>query len=492
MLAPAALTFGLACWGLGRPSMYGTETVTYRAAHLPMPSFLHLLSHVDAVHGVYYAFMHVMFLVGHGTVALRLPSTIAMATAVALTGRLAQRLTGSNRVALFAGLSMFTVPYLDRYAQGGRSYAIDTAAVLWCSLMLLRAMGATENAARCRWLAYGASLAVAGYLHEMTALVIISHGVTLWWARADRDVVRRWLRAVLGAVIAMVPIVILGALQVGQLGWIQPATFGAVWQLVAICFGPAVVVIAINLVLLTTGVATDPGLRRSSSGVTLVRFALPLLVLPPAIVLTESAFAHPFYGGARYFLYCIAGSALLVGAGLERAVRAVQRWQPTNRTGWVLGCAVMAVLLTLQWPLQERLRTASGAVQDTLALSVYLEHHARSGDGVIFLPRSFAAASFVYRNDYSALDDVAVATSPARSGTLYGTDKSPSAMRHAVVAESRMWLVGFGLPRYTTRPELVALEHDFHVVLVHRVTGVRITLFQRNGPASRDRHRYTQ
>jgi hypothetical protein len=56
------------------------------------------------------------------------------------------------------------------------------------------------------------------------------------------------------------------------------------------------------------------------SPVTLVMVALPLLLVPAALLLLESVVAHPLYVD-RYVLYGEAGAALLAGAGLARAGR---------------------------------------------------------------------------------------------------------------------------------------------------------------------------
>lgn len=489
--APSGLMLGLALWGLGRPSMYGTEAVTYWAARLPVHALLHVLRHVDAVHGLYYALMHIVFLFGGGTIALRLPSAIAMTGAVALTGVLARQLSGSNRVALFAGLSMTTIPFVDTYAQGGRSYAIDAAAVLITSYLLLRALrpmpGGTDQSRRW-WLAYGVALAVTGYLHEMTALVIVSHAVTLWWARTDRTRLRRWLVTVSCAVIALVPLIVVSALQQGQLSWVRPATFGTALSLVATYLGPSRIAMAVNGALIVVGAVANLRRYRSAPAITLVRFALPLLVLPPAVVLAESAITHPLYGGSRYFLYCAPGAALLVGAGIERVIRFVDQGR-VRGAAWLVGTAIMVALLALQWPLQQRLRTPQGAPQDMHALSVYVHEHAHHGDGILYVARPFSVGQLAFPSDFGAVRDLVVASSPERSGTLYGTIKGSAGLRRAVLAERRVWLVGVPPKRSAAPTELRALEDGFHATSHHHVIGAWITLYVRNRVTNQNRAR---
>lgn len=486
---PSVLMFGLALWGLGRPSMYGTEEVTYWAANLPLGGLLHVLAHVDVVHGLYYALMHVVFLFGSGTVALRVPSAIAMTVAVAVTAVLGRALSGSNRVAFFAGLAMTTIPYVDSYAQAGRSYAIDTAVVLVTSWLLLHALRrpGTVGSPRGRWLAYAAALTVSGYLHEMTTLVVLSHLVTLLWARVDRVQLRRWGLAVVGALIALAPLVFASVRQQSQLSWIRPSTFATGFELLANYLGPSRIAMAVNGVLIVVALAVGLSRDRGSRGVTLVRFALPLLVLPPAVAITESAITHPLYGGGRYFLYCVPGAALLVGAGAHQVTRVFdgRRLRTLGRpAAWLAGTAIMAALFALQWPLQQHQRTAQGQVQDMLGLSSFVQSHARPGDGILYEPRMYAEAPLAFPSYFRTVHDVALAVSPQRSGTLYGTTKSAAATRRAVLAERRVWLVGANPARRPRPRDVRLLGQNFLVAMRHRVKGATITLYVRTRPAA--------
>jgi mannosyltransferase len=427
--------------------------------------------------------MHLVFLVGSGTVALRLPSAVAMTVAVALTGVLGRALSGSNRVAFFAGLSMTTIPFVDSYAQAGRSYAIDTAAVLvtcWLLLHALRTPDAVGNPSR-RWLAYAAALTISGYLHEMTALVVLSHLVTLLWARVGRVQLRRWGVAVGCALLALGPLVLASAQQQSQLSWVHPTTFATAFELLASYLGPSRITMAINLALIVIGLAAGLAVDRGRRGVTLVRFALPLLVLPPATAITESAITHPLYGGGRYFLYCVPGAALLVGAGAQQVTRRLDDRRPRTvgrPAAWLAGTALMAALLVLQWPLQQHQRTARGQVQDMLALSAFIQGHARPGDGILYEPRVYAEAPLAFPGYFRTVHDVALAESPQRSGTLYGTTKSAAATRDAILAERRVWLVGPSAAR-PRPPDVRLLGQEFRAALRHRVKGAVITLYVR-------------
>nr|WP_249924736.1 glycosyltransferase family 39 protein [Streptomyces californicus] len=129
---PAAAALALGFWGIRRQdSLWSDEAVTYEVAHRSTSDIARLLAEADVVHGLHYFLMHAVFALWEGgTVALRLPSVLAVAATAAGVGLLGRRLAGP-RAGLFAGLVLALLPSLQRYAQEGRSYA------LVCALMTL-------------------------------------------------------------------------------------------------------------------------------------------------------------------------------------------------------------------------------------------------------------------------------------------------------------------------------------------------------------------
>jgi len=94
--AVAATMAVLGWWGLARQNSMGNDEVATRwAALLPLHQLFHLLSHLDAVHGLYYLVMHPWVAAGSSPALLRVPSVLAMMVAGALTVILARQLTGS-------------------------------------------------------------------------------------------------------------------------------------------------------------------------------------------------------------------------------------------------------------------------------------------------------------------------------------------------------------------------------------------------------------
>ncbi|MGW3985062.1 glycosyltransferase family 39 protein, partial [Streptomyces mirabilis] len=146
------LTLGL--WRLDRGGMWRDEAATYQVARRSVPQIWHLLHHVDAVHGLYYLFMHLVLAPAPGEVALRLPSVVGAAATAGLVAALGIRLC-NPRVGLWAGLLYAVTPLTGHFAQEGRSYALVAAGATAATLLLVRALRGGRG-----WWAYGVTVAV--------------------------------------------------------------------------------------------------------------------------------------------------------------------------------------------------------------------------------------------------------------------------------------------------------------------------------------------
>ena len=225
----------LGLWGLSRGSAMGNDEVATKwAALLSLRQLVHLLHHVDAVHGLYYLLMHCWVIVGSSPAALRVPSVLAAVAAVVMVAVLGRRLTGSAWAGLFAGLIMALTPSISFYAQTARSYALVLACVLASTLALLAALkaetaagaaaAASPPAAR-RWVLYAALIALGGYLNEIALLVLAAHGVTVLLARFGRRAVGRWIAAAAAGAIVVVPLLVLSVRQDQAVSWITRPTW---------------------------------------------------------------------------------------------------------------------------------------------------------------------------------------------------------------------------------------------------------------------------
>lgn len=107
---PVLVMLALGLWRLDRGGMWRDEAATFQVSRRSVPQIWHLLHHVDAVHGLYYLFMHVVLAVDPSEVALRLPSVIGAAATAGLVAALGVRLC-RPRVGLWAGLLYAVTPW---------------------------------------------------------------------------------------------------------------------------------------------------------------------------------------------------------------------------------------------------------------------------------------------------------------------------------------------------------------------------------------------
>lgn len=444
VVPPVLLCLALGLWGIRRDgSMWRDEAVSYDMARRPLPDLVATLAHMDAVHGLYYMLLHGLFQISGDLdplLVLRLPSVLAAAAATALVALLGHRLAGA-RAGLLTGLAFALLPPVQRYAQEGRSYALVCALVAWASYLLLGAVGSGRRRA---WAGYWAVLLTACLLHEFAVLAGLAHLVAL--PRHARRAAAATLCAV-GA--ALSPLVVLSTTQSAQVDWIGGPGAGELLSFAGVA------ALGIGCAALTKG--------------PLARLALPLVLLPTLTLLLLSPL-KPLYVD-RYVLYGYLGTALLIGAALDRLLR--------TRAVPVLiatGVAVVALL-----PASLDLRTPGSRTDDVTAVARALRE--ADADAVVFMP----SRRRIWTPTASpGLRDLALDRSPAASRTLYGTEVPAREIRARLLAETRVVSLRDpeGQPLDRTPQEIAkrqVLDTYFVECGTRAVQGARITVHARPG-----------
>ncbi|MFF3557408.1 hypothetical protein ACFYXL_28845 [Streptomyces tsukubensis] len=408
-LPPALLMLALGLWGIEREgALWADEAVTYDMASRTVPEIWRTLGSADAVHGLYYLLMHGVFTVWEpGTVPLRLPSALAMSATAAGVAVIGRHLAGP-RAGLLAGLLLPLLPSVQWYAQEGRSYALVCACVTWGTWLLLRR----------KWTAYAAVMLVACLLHEFAVLALVAHGTTLLLeARAKslpqaegplHALPRGWRNAAAVVALGLAPLAGFSVTQSQQVDWIAfPSTPD----------------------LITVGLVTALALLslRGPGPAVLRRVAVPVLVVPTALLLAVSTVHQLFVG--RYVLSYVIGAALLLGAALDRY------WS----RGLVLATAAASLLtLVVQGP---ALRTPDSRKEDVGEVAAAIAAAAEPGDGVLFTPLRRRVQVLVHPSSLDGLTDVSLAASPRASDTLYGRELPPDGIRARMLRSPRIVVV---------------------------------------------------
>ncbi|MER5216964.1 glycosyltransferase family 39 protein [Streptomyces sp. NPDC002838] len=459
-LVPVALSLALGLWGVRRGgSMWRDEAVTYDMARRSPGDLWPTLEQIDAVHGLYYLVLHGLFRIFGGVdplLVLRLPSVLAAAAAAGTLALLGSRLAGP-RAGLWAGVVFALLPPVQRYTQEGRSYALVCALVVWASYLLIRAV---ERATPRAWTGYAAVMLTACLLHEFAVLALVAHLVAL--PRAAR---RAWVLAALAVCPGLAPLVVLSTRQSAQVAWIGGLGAAAVVGFVGVT------------VLGVACAALLGGVRRSRGLVGLTALALPLLALP-AFLLIALTPLKPLYVD-RYVLYGHAGTALLVGAALERLVRAGGR----IRTVAVLaaGAAVLALL-----PVTLQLRTPQSRTDDVGAVAEAVRAEGGDADGVLYMPSRRRVWSLPEPDSVRGLRDLALDRGPAASHTLYGTEVPAPVIRSRMLAATRIVALRDPAGQPVDHNEREAAKRRvlaayFVECRTRHVLGARITVYARPG-----------
>lgn len=491
-LVPVLWTLSLGLWGLSRQnSVWRDEAATWQVAGRSPGEIWHMLGNVDAVHGLYYLLMHLLFEVfGASTATLRLPSVLAVAVAAGCVALIGRRLAGPW-AGLGGGLALGLLPAVQFQLQEGRAYALVAGGAGLSTLLLVSlittaghgsgtAAGSAAGAgsrrrAWPRWTAYGALVLVCALLNWLSLLILPAHAVTLWWARAPRrTVVAPWLLASAAALAGALPLILFSRTQSGQVSWIPPLT----WHMM---IGPAVL-IAIGALGARADrwnrPRTGPAPRLTAASVGLPLLAVPLLGLAAASLI------QPLFVD-RYVLFAMLGLALLIGAGLGAAVRALAPRCP--RASRALVPALVGISALAMLPVALADRSPASRVDDVLAVAGEVSGLKRDGDAVLFVPAARRDAALVSPGAFAGLTDVALARGPVESGTLKGEEASPARISAALREQRRVLLVTDAAR--AARPsgsaadqaKAAVLRSEFTVVEDREVRGRRVTVYERRG-----------
>jgi mannosyltransferase len=498
---------------IGYPSLWRDETDTKVVVTRSLGQIFALLHHTDAVHGAYYLIVHVVVgFFGASAGVLRLPSLIAMAIACAFTAAIGRRLTVmagapyASFTGLCAGMVFATAPFMTRYAQEARSYAMVTMMATVATYLLLKAV----SYGRRWWLAYAVAVAVTGLLNIFGLLLLVAHGLSLLIAvrrerraasRAATALTRggiipaaalpvpggpgstrpggrpesgqlllagfvsaglsgkrvaglpvRWLAAGAASVAVLIPLMLLAYAQRGQLSWTSRPNFSAIVALARDGSGSyklivPIFVLAVGGVL--AGLIADRSRRPFTPGVV----AFPWMVMPPAVLIGVSLI-HPVYD-ERYVEYCLPALAILVAWGIAWIARLAAVTPMSGAgIGWLSSAVVMLGLASLLIAPQKAIRLDSARPENLEEASAIIASHEQPGDIIFYIPITGRIASMAYPGPFTHLRDIALAKSPVASATLYGTDVSASVLRSRFVDVTRVWVVtginNYQFPKPTT------------------------------------------
>lgn len=365
------------------PSLWGDEAATLMSATRPLPSLVHMLSYVDAVHGLYYFGLHAWIDVfGPSAFSIRFPSALAMGVCAAAVVWMCGRF-GSLRFAVLAGVFAAILPRLIFAGEEARSYAMTAAlAAVLCAILVeiarrgSRALGG--------WVAYTAVLAVGIWLFLYVALMVPAIVVIVLCCPPLR---RRWRAAAVSTAVALVlasPLAWFGYMQRRQIAflavresitpevvlrnmWFQEWWFAVIaWALILV----AVIFFALEAA----------GVRRSGArlGLRLETVALSWMLVPMGILIAASPFVSGYT--ARYGTFSAPAVAIVMALGVRRLARL-----PRRRLGRALAAVSVAAVLIAAVPVAALQRGPYAKNQsDWNDIAAFISANAVPGDGIVF------------------------------------------------------------------------------------------------------------
>ena len=494
VIVPMVAELAVGGYRISTPSLWRDEAATISGSQRPVGDLLAMIRNQDAVHGFYYLLMHPVIAAGGiSATTLRLPSLIAMCLTAGLTAALARRLAWASGipaaqvVGLLAGLALAAVPLTTRYAQEARPYALTSLFAVLATYLLVRA---APRPGWSPWILYGLALLVTGLFSLFALLLVLAHGVSLWWARGRSDgavaapALRRWLVACLVTAVLLAPVAYLSAGQTSQINWVTTPTASTIASLLR-AFAGATALVPVVAVLALLGCSAGLGPRRAR-GLSMAAVALPWLVLPPVLLIAVS-FAKPVYV-QRYVMFCLPALSMLTAAGLVwltvLARRALAGRGLDRRAADTLAIVPAAVLVLATIALlvgAQRVVRLPGSKPDNLrAVAAVVGRNERPGDAIVYLPQDAELVGVAYPAPFRHLRDIGLGTSPDASGTLRGLPASPAVVAARLRTVSRLWTVQWAheLGQATAVPaSLARLLRPLRLIRTWHVQSVLLRLY---------------
>lgn len=465
--------------GIGRPGLWFDEVATLAATTRSWSALGRMLADVDAVHALYYAFMHVWLDVfGYSPALLRVPSALAVAATAVVVAVLARCQWGRG-AGLVAGVTFVVVPRVVWMAIEARSFAVATFLFTLAVFFLIR--GLTDSRLR-YWIGYALALALASatFFYCFLALPAIVAGAAWQAWRSRRDLVRLAVFTLLGVAPAL-PVAVAAVTQRGQVAWIEkvgpgeviglPRVFlggflGNLFSMSQIMLSSVVLVVSVALALWAYAgrrgdqAAGQPGpIRPGPMAVIVLGW-----IVTPALLLLAAGTVLPLYD-PKYAAISAPALALLFGGGVA------------GRRSWRVPVAlVLMTVLGVQYWTAIRQPDAKG---DILAVARTVEGVARPGDALWVQHDSLArVARYAYPAAFDGLRDLTLDRDLESSDSLWETEIPVTEAGPRLNGVSR--IVGISRQGADAAPEIAVLEsHGYRVSTVSDHGDYRVWILDR-------------
>lgn len=456
------------------PSYWGDEAASVMSATRTWPSLGEMLAHVDAVHGLYYALLHVWVgTFGPSEFATRALSSVAVGFMVAGTVVLVREF-GTARMAVLTGILSAALPRTTYMATEARSYALGAAAAVWATVLLVRVLRGSP--ARSRWFGYAAAMALCMYDFLYLGLLLLVHG--LFVVVLHRREAQRWARAAGMSLLLALPIIVAGYRERRQIRFLERRHYAtAAHVLTKQWFGYPLLAAAAWLVIVCALVWLVAAIRRSRARdeglIALTLLAVFWLSIPTAVLLVADATVAPVYN-VRYLSFCAPAAAILLAVG----VRGLSRVTWPARRGAVTAMVCAVLIGSAPAYVGQRTPWAKDGGSDWRAVADYVQANAAPGAAVVFdqstkPSRDPRIARDLYPRAFAGLRDIALEAAYESRTHLWDRTAPNAQAVSRLDGVGDVWAVE--LTTSTDRPaDIALLEHLGYELesshLVHRTT----------------------
>jgi mannosyltransferase len=336
-------------WASWRPAWSGDEAATVTVVRRSFAQVLRTFHHDPAL-GPYYLAMKAWSLAATSELWLRLPSILAMASAVGAVWVLTAGLAG-RRAAAFAFTVMLALPAISRYGQEVRPYAVSLllvilAVIVWNDDRLISSKG--------RQALLAAVIVLAGALHPYALLVVpVLVTVSLLAPRTERrrEVIATVVPSSVGGLLLSPFLVVVAKNAHGQPNPPPVTAANVIEEFVRLPAGvlspPLAVVLGVAALGLAGAGIIVGWLRGVRRGAVL---AAAWLLLPPLILCAFQLVTGSSGLVARYWMISLAAVAIAAGFALDAI------W--SHRRGVAIACIL--ALFALSIPTHLSVRTEDG------------------------------------------------------------------------------------------------------------------------------------
>jgi mannosyltransferase len=313
--------------GAARPSFWYDEAATISASYSrSLGQLWQMLGNVDAVHGLYYLFMHGWFQVFPPTEFWsRAPSGLAVGGAAAGVVVLGRQFS-SRTVALASGVLCGVLPRTTWAGIEARPYALSMMAAVWITVLFV--VAARRNSAW-SWLSYGIAMALSIVLDAYLVLVVLAHLVFITVFERTRKTLLRFAITSAVAVCALAPFLAAAAGQTHQISWVPPVGHRTIEDVVVQQYferSPPFALLSALVVAAAIVLWLSRSARLARGDRQLLTIAVAWLVIPTALIVIWSALVHPIYT-PRYLAFTAPAMALILG--VCTAAVAAKPWAAT-------------------------------------------------------------------------------------------------------------------------------------------------------------------